>query len=238
MRLPKGRRSQVAAAGLRQEHPKPQRHTKHGLCFSPPPHDLRYLLSLQLPSPGQPRPGAANTRSSPLPQGSPLPKGPDKWEAGGRKAAGRPGPAAEAAALGGLRNPPQLQPVPAATRPCAAGVPSLAHSLRRALDRPVPSGLRRSDPAHVPGAHVAAGSCCGRTLVPSREGQDGLKDGFLARELVANTAGQGLPTPGTAWRERSAQSEVQLLAQAPACSPARSSRQRGAGEGLGRAVQG
>lgn len=150
-----------AARSLSQEHPKPQQGTKHGLCCSSSPCNLRHLLSLLfLAWAASPR--WYQHRELPAAKGKPSAKGkPDKWEWGGRKAAGRPGPAA----LSGLRNPGQLQPVPVAARPCAAGVPSLAHSSRRALHQPGPSGLWHTCPVRTWQPDPAAGG----TRVPSRE---------------------------------------------------------------------
>lgn len=144
-----------AARSLGQEQPKAQQCAKHGLCCSSSPCNLRYLLSLHLLARAA-SPRWDQHRELPAAKGKP-----DKGERGGRKAAGRPGPAA----LGGLRNLGQLQPVPVAARPCAAGVPSLAHSSRRALHRPGPSGLRHTCPVRTWQPDPAAGG----TRVPSRE---------------------------------------------------------------------
>lgn len=144
-----------AARSLSQENPKPQQGTKHGLCCSSSSCNLRHLLSLLfLAWAASPR--WHQHRELPAAEGKP-----DKRERGGRKAAGRPGPTA----LGGLRNPGQLQPVPVAARPCAAGVPSLAHSSRCALHRPGPSGLWHTCPVRTWQPDPAAGG----TRVPSRE---------------------------------------------------------------------
>ena len=101
---------------------------------------------------------------------------------------GRPDPAAEAADLGGLRKPPQLQPVLVATRPVRAGVPSLVHSLRRALDRPVPPRLGGADLTHVPHPHMAVGSSRRRSRRPLGA-RHSLKDGLPDLELVSAATG-------------------------------------------------
>lgn len=131
-------------------------------------------------SPGWPHPGSVNIRQ----------KGLEKGES---QEGERPDPAAEAADLGGPRKLPQLQPVPVATCPVGAGVPSLVHSLRRALDRPVPSGLGGIDLTHVPRLHMAVGSSRRRSRRPL-EARHSLKDGLPTSELVSATtrAGDGL----------------------------------------------
>lgn len=84
----------------------------------------------------------------------------------GRQEGERPDPVAEAAALGGLRKLPQLQPVPVATRPVGTGVPSLMHSVRCTLHRPVPSRLGAANLTHVSHPHMAAGSSWRRSRSP------------------------------------------------------------------------
>lgn len=102
---------------------------------------------------------------------------------------------AEVAALGGLRKPPQLQPVPVATRPVGAGIPSLVHSMRCTLHRPVPSRLGGADLSHVPRPHMAAESSW-------RRSRSLLKAGHISR-MVSLTWSWYLPVPRTAQKEQS-----------------------------------
>lgn len=149
---------------------------KSSLCFS--------SHSLQPSLPRLPRPDGLTLALSI--HGVTCCKGDRK--SGGSQEGESPDPEAEASDLGGLRKLLQLQPVPVATRPVRAGVPSLVHSLRRALDRPVPSRLSGADLTHVLCPHVAVGSSRRRSRRPLRA-RHSLKDGLPEPELLSATTG-------------------------------------------------
>lgn len=119
-----------------------------------------------------PHPGSVNTQRNLLRRG---------WEKGGSQEGERPDPVAQAADPGGLR---QL----VATRLVGAGIPSLVHSLCRALDRPGPSRLSSADLTHMSHTCMAAGSSWRRSWRSLRAGHSP-KDGLPDSELVPAATG-------------------------------------------------